>query len=114
MKRLIFILLFICSLSILAKDYSVTYTTSEDQSIVREVIMQITPIEGDSVNITIVRDDGLKLLSFDGILSEDYIRVVPNDKVIGGYLYRLVDKLRGNLFLSDLEIKELIIFIREK
>lgn len=111
---LLYITLLISSISF-SKEYHVEYTTSDDQTIVREAIIKIQPINGDTINVRLITISGFELIKINGVLRTDNkIKLIGNKLIEGGYIYKHVGKLRGNIFLNTEDKKIFIIIIREK
>lgn len=111
---LLYITLFISTVSF-GKEYYVVYTTSDDQTIIKPAIVKIQPIKGDTINIRLTRDDGLELVNVSGVLgSDDYIKLIGDEHIEGGYIYKHAGRLRGNIFINVGNKKTLFIIIREK
>jgi len=108
-KYLVYLLLSFSTLSSLANKYKVTYTTSEDKSIVVEGTLVISQIKGDTVNIKLLSPAGSLMLLVAGVLNgDDHINITEDSRISGGYLYKHTGKLRGNIFKG-----KLVIIIRE-
>jgi len=108
------IILLIGSVSF-SKEYYVTYTTSDDQNIVNPAIVKIQPINGDTINVRLITISGFELIKINGVLRTDNkIKLIGNKLIEGGYIYKHVGKLRGNIFLNTEDKKIFIIIIREK
>lgn len=111
MKTLLLYLSILISQITYATTYNITYFTTDDQNTVREAVVEITP-NGDNFNLIIKRNDGLILVKTTAKLNGEYIRIIGDNKISGGYLYKHISKLRGNIFLN-VETGMLVIIVRE-
>jgi len=113
MKKIILILLLFIGHISYAKEYYVTYTTTEDQITINHATIKVVPSDGDTLKLIVFNNQSV-LVEFTGLLHKNFIDVIGNETVESGYLYEHLNKLRGSLFVNFPDTKNLILIIREK